>query len=89
MINSFFIRTDSFENLDEAFRGDSLSLLPVNCHSYFSSLCSFLQNHDARIIVAACYEDKARLLLCAVSSFKYLNGSDRAIKHLAHLPTHA
>ena len=49
----------------------------------------FLQNHDARIIVAACYEDKARLLLCAVSSFKYLNGSDRAIKHLAHMPTHA
>ena len=28
---------------------------------------SLLQNRDARIIVTACYEDKARLLLCEVS----------------------
>ena len=26
------------------------------------------QQHDARIIITACYEDKARLLLCHVST---------------------
>ena len=36
---------------------------------------SLLQKHDARIIVTASYEDKAKLVFCAVSKYRgyYMN----------------
>ena len=40
--------------------------------SYMCVVFYSLQSRDARIIVAACYEDKARQILCAVSVTRIL-----------------
>ena len=65
------IEQETVQGSKYAYRRPLFSVDNKNTYLFIS----LLQKHDARIIVTASYEDKAKLVFCAVSKYRgyYMN----------------